>query len=63
MASMGMGASGHSYEADIWSAGVIMYLLLVGKAPFETGKVEHTYQRIVKAQFDFPDSFKGPEAQ
>ena len=60
MASMGMGASGHSYEVDVWSTGVIMYLMLIGRAPFETSKVEHTYQRITKGQFDFPESFKGP---
>jgi polo-like kinase 1 len=63
LSSMGMGVSGHSYEVDIWSTGVIMYLMLVGKAPFETNRVEKTYERISRADFDFPDYFKDPSAK
>lgn len=37
--SMGLGHSGHSYEVDVWSTGVIMYLMLIGRAPFETNKL------------------------
>lgn len=37
------GKSGHSYEVDIWSLGVIIYTFLVGKPPFETSDVKTTY--------------------
>lgn len=40
-----------------------MYLMLIGKAPFETSQVEKTYQRISKGQFDFPDSFKDQDGK
>ena len=35
-----------------------MYLMLCGRAPFETTRVEKTYERIARADFDFPDYFK-----
>jgi len=35
-----------------------MYLMLIGKAPFETTRVDKTYEKIVKADFDFPEYFK-----
>ena len=38
--------SGHSYQVDIWSFGVIFYTLLIGKPPFETSDVKATYRRI-----------------
>ena len=40
------GKSGHSYEVDIWSLGVIIYTLIIGKPPFETTDVKATYRRI-----------------
>ena len=40
------GKTGHSYEVDIWSLGVIIYTLIIGKPPFETPDVKTTYKKI-----------------
>jgi len=40
------GKQGHSYEVDIWSLGVIIYTLIIGRPPFETNDVKTTYKRI-----------------
>jgi polo-like kinase 1 len=49
------GKSGHSYEVDIWSFGVIAYTLLIGKPPFETSDVKTTYRRIKMNAYSFPE--------
>jgi len=49
------GKTGHSYEVDYWSLGVIIYTLLVGKPPFETSNVKKTYSRIWTNAYSFPD--------
>eukprot|EP01113_Clastostelium_recurvatum_P039413 TRINITY_DN6009_c0_g3_i1.p1 TRINITY_DN6009_c0_g3~~TRINITY_DN6009_c0_g3_i1.p1 ORF type:complete len:762 (+),score=178.64 TRINITY_DN6009_c0_g3_i1:275-2560(+) len=50
------GKNGHSYEVDVWSFGVIIYTLIIGKPPFETNDVKTTYERIKANVYDFPDS-------
>jgi polo-like kinase 1 len=52
------GKTGHSYEVDIWSLGVIIYTLLIGKPPYETADVKTTYQKIKKNQYTFPEHVK-----
>ena len=48
--------NGHSYEVDIWSLGVIIYTLLIGKPPFETPDVKITYKKIILCSYSFPEN-------
>ena len=47
---------GHSYEVDVWSLGVVLYTIIIGKPPFETPKVEKTYKKIRHAMYSFPEN-------
>lgn len=44
----------HDKSVDVWSVGVLLYELLVGKPPFEASTYEETYKRILNAQYIFP---------
>lgn len=46
--------TGHSFEVDVWSIGCIMYILLVGKPPFETNSLKETYARITRCDYNIP---------
>lgn len=46
--------SGHSYEVDIWSIGVMLYALLIGKPPFQAKDVNTIYERIKQRNFAYP---------
>ena len=50
------GIEGHSFEVDIWSLGVILYTLLVGTPPYESGDVKHTYKKIKHNKYQFPEN-------
>lgn len=45
---------GHSYEVDIWSFGVLMYTMLVGRPPFHSTDTKMTYSKIKSVYFSFP---------
>ena len=49
------GSPGYSYSVDTWSLGVILFTLAVGKPPFETAKVQDTYELIKVCRYRFPE--------
>ena len=55
------GRTGHSFEVDVWSLGVLIYTMAVGKPPFETPTHDGTYQKITRVEYKFPPNLQ-PEA-
>ena len=52
---------GHSFEVDVWSMGVILFTILVGKPPYEAKDVKSTYQRILANEYHFPSHIRVSE--
>jgi len=52
-----LSASGYDKEVDLWSVGVITYLLLCGFPPFYGESLPEVFEQIMKAEFDFPDPY------
>ncbi|KAJ4895135.1 CBL-interacting serine/threonine-protein kinase 10 [Raphanus sativus] len=49
-------------KADIWSCGVVLFVLLTGYLPFYASNLMDMYRKIAKAQFKCPREFP-PEAK
>jgi len=50
-------AAGYDKEVDLWSVGVITYLVLCGFPPFYGESLPEVFEQIMSAQFDFPDPY------
>ena len=47
----------YSYKVDLWSAGIIMYYLLIGERPFEAIDLDGSYNfdEILEKEVSFPE--------
>lgn len=45
----------NAFSADIWSLGILMYVLAAGRFPFRASNEKELYQKIKIGDFGFPD--------
>jgi len=50
-------AEGYGEEVDMWSIGVITYILLCGFPPFYSESVPEVFEQIMKAEYDYPAEY------
>ncbi|KAK9370510.1 kinase-like domain-containing protein [Lipomyces kononenkoae] len=53
---------GHSFEVDLWSVGIILYAMLIGKPPFQSKEVNLIYKKIKAIEYEFPEDIKISQA-
>jgi calcium/calmodulin-dependent protein kinase I len=52
-----LNATGYVKEVDMWSIGVITYILLCGFPPFFNENMAELFEQIMKAEYDFPEDY------
>ena len=45
----------YSYACDLWSAGVILYIMLAGYPPFYGDNDIEVFEKVINYQYDFED--------
>lgn len=43
-----------SYKSDVWSLGVLLYLLTFGIVPFKSNDMQKLYNKIIIGKYNFP---------
>lgn len=56
-------ACGYGPEVDLWSIGVITYILLCGFPPFYHEELPLLFDQIMEAQYEFPEEYWDPISQ
>jgi len=54
-----LSASEYDTSCDVWSIGVITYILLSAHIPFDGSNEQEIFQKIMNAQYSFPESLFG----
>jgi len=54
-----LNGEGYDKEVDLWSVGVIMYILLCGFPPFfdDTNDITNLFEQILSGVYDFPEPY------
>jgi len=52
-----LSATGYDKEVDLWSIGVITYILLCGFPPFYHEDLPKLFEQIMSAEYDFPPEY------
>eukprot|EP01095_Lingulamoeba_sp_RSL-Kostka_P000758 TRINITY_DN1104_c0_g1_i1.p1 TRINITY_DN1104_c0_g1~~TRINITY_DN1104_c0_g1_i1.p1 ORF type:complete len:249 (+),score=96.84 TRINITY_DN1104_c0_g1_i1:436-1182(+) len=52
-----LNATGYDKEVDLWSIGVITYILLCGFPPFYNDSLPLLFEQIMKAEYDYPPDY------